>query len=76
MRISRLTHLTSRVSLDAIVEIFNLFNRTNFSQVNDLFGVGAFPTDPQRDAAGRVTYGRYTAALAPRQAQLALRLSF
>jgi hypothetical protein len=44
--------------------------------VNDLFGVGAFPTDPQRDAAGRVTYGRYTASLAPRQAQLALRLSF
>ncbi len=76
MRVSRRTRLTDRVSLEAIVEIFNLFNRTNFAQVNDLFGVGAFPTDPQRDAAGRVTYGRYTASLAPRQAQLALRLSF
>ena len=45
-------------------------------EVNDLFGVGAYPGDPQRDAQGRITYGRFTAALPPRQAQLALRFSF
>ena len=76
LRVMRRTKLGKRASLDAVFEVFNLFNRTNFSQVNDLFGAGAFPSDPQRDAAGRVTYGRYTAALAPRQAQLALRVSF
>jgi hypothetical protein len=76
LRLTHRTRLGDRASLEAIAEIFNLFNRTNYSQVNDLFGVGAFPGDPQRDAAGRVTYGRYTAALAPRQAQLALRLAF
>jgi hypothetical protein len=59
-----------------MVEVFNLFNRANFSQANDLFGVGAFPGEPQRDAAGRVSYGRSTAALAARQAQLAVRVTF
>ena len=76
LRLTKRFQLTDRASLDGIVEVFNLFNRTGFSQVNDLFGVGAFPSDPQRDAEGRVTYGRYTAALPPRQAQLAVRLSF
>ena len=76
LRLTKRFRLTDRASLDGIVEVFNLFNRTNFSQVNDLFGVGSFPSDPQRDGEGRVTYGRYTAAGAPRQAQLAARLSF
>jgi hypothetical protein len=76
VRASRRTALGDHASLDVLFEVFNLFNRTNFAQVNDVFGVGAFPTDPQRDASGRVTYGRYTKALAPRQAQLAVRVSF
>jgi hypothetical protein len=76
VRVSRRTRLGSRAALEAIVEVFNLFNRANFSQANDLFGVGAFPGEPQRDAAGRVSYGRSTAALAARQAQLAVRVTF
>jgi len=53
-----------------------LFNRSNFSEVNAVFGRGAFPDEPQRDAQGRVTYGLFEQALPPRQVQLALRVSF
>jgi hypothetical protein len=58
------------------VEAFNVFNRTNFSEINNIFGRGAFPGDPQKDAQGRVTYGLYEQALAPRQVQLGARISF
>jgi hypothetical protein len=63
-------------NLEAIVEAFNLFDRTNFSEINNIFGVGAFPDNPQRDAQGRVTYGLYEQALAPRQVQLAVKVGF
>ena len=59
-----------------IAEAFNLFDRTNFSEINNIFGRGAFPNQPQTDAQGRVTYGLYEQALPPRQVQLALKLSF
>jgi hypothetical protein len=48
----------------------------NYAEVNDVFGTGPFPDQPQRDAQGRVTYGRFTKAYPPRQVQLALRLQF
>jgi hypothetical protein len=75
-RISKRFGLGGQASLEAIVEAFNLFNRANFSEVNNIFGRGAFPQDPQRDAQGRVTYGTFDQALPPRQVQLALRLGF
>jgi hypothetical protein len=62
--------------VEAIGDVFNLFNRTNFSEVNDIFGVGAYPAEAQRDQQGRVTYGRYSKALSSRQVQIALRLMF
>ena len=65
-----------RAFLEAIVEAFNLFDRTNYSEVNTTFGQGAFPDNPAKDAQGRVTYGLFNKALAPRQLQLAARLSF
>lgn len=52
------------------------FRALDFSEVNAIFGRGAFPDDPQRDAQGRVTYGRFEQALPPRQVQLGLRLTF
>ena len=64
------------VQLEAIVEAFNLLNRVNFTDVNNIFGSGAFPDEPQTDAQGRVTYGLYQAALPPRQVQLALKVTF
>ena len=63
-------------SLVALVEAFNLFDRANFTEVNNLFGRGAFPGEPQRDAEGRVTFGLFEQAAPPRQVQLALRLGF
>ena len=59
-----------------MIEAFNLFDRTNFSEVNNVFGRGAYPDEPQRDGQNRVTYGLFEQALPPRQVQLALRLSF
>jgi hypothetical protein len=63
-------------SLEGIFEVFNLFNRANFSEINNIFGGGAFPNQPITDTQGRVTYGRYEQALAPRQIQLAAKISF
>jgi hypothetical protein len=76
VRLSRRFALPRRTVLEVLVEAFNLLDRVNYSDVNNVFGPGAFPAEPQRDAQGRVTYGRYTQAYPPRQVQLAARLSF
>jgi hypothetical protein len=65
-----------RAAVEVIVEAFNLFNRSNFSEVNNIFGAGAYPAAPARDAQGRITYGVFEQALPPRQMQLALRFTF
>ena len=65
-----------RTGVEVIAEAFNLFNRSNFSEVNSIFGTRAYPNEPQRDEQGRVTYGLFEQALPPRQIQLALRFSF
>jgi hypothetical protein len=75
-RLSKRFGLGGHTNLEAIVEAFNLFDRTNFSEINNIFGVGAFPDNPQRDAQGRVTYGMYEQALPPRQVQLAVKVGF
>jgi hypothetical protein len=75
-RVSKSFHVRGGVRVEGILEIFNLFNRTNFTEINNIFGQGAFPNQPATDALGRVTYGRYTQAAAPRQAQLALKVTF
>src|SRR4029077_3430347 len=76
LRLSKKVGLGSDRWLEAIVEAFNLFDRVNYDDVNNVFGLGAFPGSPQRDAQGRVTYGLYQKALPPRQVQLALKLVF
>ncbi len=75
-RLQKRIKLGGRFGIDAMVEAFNLFDRTNYSEINNIFGRGAFPGSPQKDALGRVTYGNYEQASAPRQIQLALKLSF
>jgi hypothetical protein len=75
-RLSRRFKLGPKFAVEGIVEAFNLLDRTNYSEINNIFGRGAFPTSPQTDAQGRVTYGLYEQALAPRQIQLALKMSF
>jgi hypothetical protein len=75
-RLSKRFKIGGGASVEAIAEAFNLLNRSNFSEVNNIFGRGAFPADPQRDSQGRVTYGTFEQALPPRQVQLALRVLF
>ena len=76
LRLARPFHIGPRATLTASIDVFNVFNRANFSEVNNVFGTGAFPADPQRDSQGRVTYGTYQKALAPRQVQLGARVAF
>jgi hypothetical protein len=76
LRLAKKLRLGKGASLDVMIEAFNLLDRTNFSEINNIFGRGAFPGEPQRDAQGRVTYGLYEQALAPRQVQLGLKLGF
>ena len=68
LRVSR--RFGKSLAIEPIVEVFNLFNRANFIDVNNVFGVGAFPTSPLP------TYGQFLRAAPPRQAQIALRLVF
>jgi len=76
LRVSRRFVLGGNVFLEPVFEVFNLFNRTNYSDVDNVFGSGAFPDNPVRDAQGRVTYGLFTQAQPPRQMQFAAKLSF
>jgi hypothetical protein len=75
-RLARRFALPRGASLDVLVEAFNLLDRVNYSDVNNVFGTGAFPDEPLRGPTGRITYGRYTRAHPPRQVQFALRLAF
>ena len=58
------------MTLDGIFEVFNLFNRSNFIAVNNVFGTGSYPSAPLP------TFGQFTQAAPPRQVQLALKLGF
>ena len=69
-RVSRIIALPGRFKLDALVEVFNLFNRTNFTEINAIFGRGAYPAEPLS------TFGRFEQAGPPRQIQLGARILF
>jgi hypothetical protein len=70
VRLTRRFTLGSNVNVDPIFEIFNLFNRTNFTGINNIFGLGSYPSAPAP------TYGQFEQAGPPRQIQLALKVSF
>jgi hypothetical protein len=76
LRVLKRIGVGSSAAIDVMVDIFNLFNRTNFTEINNVFGPGSFPREPLRDTIGRVTYGRHDKAAPPRQIQLAAKLSF
>ncbi len=59
-----------RVSVDGIFEVFNLFNRSNYTAVNNVFGTGSYPASPAP------TFGQFTQAGPPRQVQVAMKLGF
>lgn len=66
-RVSR-TFGAGPVSVEALLEVFNVFNRTNFTDVQNVFGTGAYPRQPSQ------TFGQFTQADVPRQVQLAVRV--
>jgi hypothetical protein len=59
VRFSRRFSLGGHTSVDALVEVFNLFNRTNYAEINNIFGTGAYPTAPAP------TYGQFQKAAPP-----------
>jgi hypothetical protein len=67
MRVGRRFPISERLKLDAIVDMFNLFNRFNVGDVSPLCN----PTDPAGCNAGQPT-----AALTPRTFQFALKMSW
>ena len=69
IRVSRVFRM-GRNNLTATGEVFNLFNRTNYTEINNIFGRNPFPESPDS------TYGQFEKAGPPLQAQLGLRLQF
>jgi Carboxypeptidase regulatory-like domain len=70
LRVSRRFRLAGKVSAEGLVEVFNLFNRTNFVEVNNIFGAGAYPSTPL------ATFGQFTQTASPLQMQLAAKIYF
>jgi hypothetical protein len=58
------------VAVEGILDVFNLFDRVNYTEINNIFGPGAYPANPLP------TYGLYEQALPGRQFQLGLKLVF
>jgi hypothetical protein len=70
LRVAKRVALGTGARLDLMVEMFNLFNRTNFTNVDNIYGTGPFPGN------ALPTFGQFTEAAPPFQAQLAARISF
>jgi hypothetical protein len=68
-RVSRTIRIRP-IQVEALLEVFNIVNRANFVDVQNVFGTGAFPQQPS------TTFGQFTQADAARQMQLAVRVSF
>jgi Carboxypeptidase regulatory-like domain/TonB dependent receptor/TonB-dependent Receptor Plug Domain len=69
LRVSR-RFPVGRIYIDGIFEVFNLFNRSNFIAVNNVFGTGSYPSSQAP------TFGQFTQAAPPRQVQLAVKVGF
>ena len=67
LRLSRRFGLSEKMSLEFLVEGFNVLNRSNLSVPNNVIGVGVTPLP---------TFGRATAAFDPRQFQLGMKFLF
>lgn len=67
VRLSWRAPIRGRLTLEALVEGFNVLNRTNLRTPNNVFGPGTAPLP---------SFGRATAAEDPRQIQIGVRLGF
>ena len=70
-RLTRRIRIGARTALSVSLDVLNVFNVTNFTDVNRVFGTGAYPSQP----AGTL-FGRFTQAGPPRQLQIGARFSY
>lgn len=70
IRLSRRFAIGEGASVDGIFEVFNLFNRTNYTEINNIFGTGAYPT------SALASFGQFQQAGSPLQVQLAVKVNF
>jgi hypothetical protein len=52
------------------MDMLNVLNLTNFTDVNRVFGIGAYPSQPLP------TFGQFVQAAPPRQLQIGARISY
>ncbi len=70
LRATKRFKIGPRSMLTATVDVLNVFNATNFTDINRVFGVGAYPTHPLP------SYGQFTQDAPPRQVQVGARMTF
>lgn len=70
VRVSRIFAIVGKSKVEASFEIFNLFDTVNYTDINNVFGTGRYPDQPAAH------FGEFQRAAPPRQAQIALRVSF
>lgn len=70
LRVSRPVVVGGGSRVELMFEVFNVFNRTNFTEINNVFGTGAYPSNPLP------AFGQFTQAGPARQMQVAARLRF
>ena len=69
-RVTKRLKMGPRSSFSLSLDVLNLFNATNFTDVNRVFGTGVYPS------AGQPTFGQFTQAGPPRQLQIGARFSY
>ncbi|MEW6735626.1 MAG: TonB-dependent receptor, partial [Acidobacteriota bacterium] len=79
LRLTRKISFLDHYQLQAFVEVFNLFNRVNISQIDNIFppdGNGRFNLPAKNGDRFIAPRERFRGAFAPRQFQIGMRLSF
>ena len=69
-RLSKRFTFGGHKAVEGILDVFNLLDHTNYTEINNIFGSGDFP------GTALPAYGKYTEALPGRQMQLAVKLIF
>jgi hypothetical protein len=70
LRVARTFALSSRASVEPMLEVFNLFNRRNDVARTTVFGTGIYPTNPAPN------FGNVTVVGEPRSLQFGLRIRY
>jgi hypothetical protein len=79
VRILRKVKIKERYEIQGLVEVFNLFNRTNINELDRIFppdAQGNFSLPGKDGGRFTITPDRFRSAFAPRQFQVGIRFSF